>query len=300
VSTLSLSRAQLIAFILQDTDGSEVTGLAGTFSVAISKDGGAFAAGSGVKAEIGSGWYSYDLTAAETDTPGPLAIKITGAGADQQNLLYQVSGSVWESPAGTNILTTEEAAAVLRCAEDDNNMLMLLPQIDAYIEHATGRNWAADTTVRQEAKSAARMLLVRWHEDPGGMAAGSSLGFGLTATLVQLEALALTLETAGVPDEALALAASIPESSATEIAVTITPVLVFNHEMDEDAEDAVSLEDADGNVVAATAALDVTGRILTITPGEDLEVEASYTLIIDAAPDIYGQTLSTEIGFSTA
>jgi len=179
-------------------------------------------------------------------------------------------------------------------------MLMLLPQIDAYIEQATGRNWAADTTVRQEAKSAARMLLVRWHEDPGGMASGSSLGFGLTATLVQLEALALTLETAGVPDEALALAASIPESGATEIAVTITPVLVFNHEMDEDAEDAVSMEDADGNVVAATAALDVTGRILTITPGEDLEVEASYTLIIDAAPDIYGQTLSTEIGFSTA
>jgi len=90
LSTLSLSRAQLIAFILQDTDGIEVTELAGTFSVAISKDGSAFAAGSGVKAEIGSGWYSYELTAAETDTPGPLAIKVTGAGADQQNLLYQV------------------------------------------------------------------------------------------------------------------------------------------------------------------------------------------------------------------
>ena len=92
-----------------------------------------------------------------------------------------------------NILTPAEAATVLRVAEDDQNMLDLLPQVDAYLEMASGRDWAADEPIRPEAKSAARMLLVRWYEDPGGMAAGSALGFGLQAAVVQLEALALSL-----------------------------------------------------------------------------------------------------------
>ena len=55
-----------------------------------------FATGAGVKDEIGSGWYSYQLTAAETDTDGPLAVRSLAAGATQQNLTYQVSGSVWD------------------------------------------------------------------------------------------------------------------------------------------------------------------------------------------------------------
>jgi hypothetical protein len=89
------------------------------------------------------------------------------------------------------ILTPYEAATVLRLEEDDPNMLDLLVQVDAYIKNATGRDWAADTPILPEAKAAARMLLVRWHEDPGGMEAGAALGFGLSACLVQLEALAL-------------------------------------------------------------------------------------------------------------
>lgn len=92
-----------------------------------------------------------------------------------------------------NILTAAEAATVLRCDQADADMLQLLPSVDAYLKNATGRDWAADTPIRPEAKSAARMLLVRWHEDPGGMAAGSALGFGLSACLVQLEAVALQL-----------------------------------------------------------------------------------------------------------
>ncbi|NMC84294.1 MAG: phage gp6-like head-tail connector protein [Anaerolineaceae bacterium] len=92
-----------------------------------------------------------------------------------------------------NILTESEAAKVLRTGEDDPVMLDLLPQVDAYIENATGRDWAADEPIQAAAKSAARMLLVRWYEDPGGMAAGVSLGFGLNAALVQLKVLALEL-----------------------------------------------------------------------------------------------------------
>lgn len=90
------------------------------------------------------------------------------------------------------ILTPEEAADVLRCDIFDQNMLNMLPAIDAYIERATGRDWAADSIIPQGAKSAARILLVQWHEDPGMMAGGIAvLSGGLQACLTQLEALAL-------------------------------------------------------------------------------------------------------------
>jgi len=91
-----------------------------------------------------------------------------------------------------NILTAAEAAAALRCAVDDPAMLALLPQVDAYIRQATGHDWAADTPVISEAKSAARMLLVMWYENPAMTASGvTALNHGLTAALVQLESLAL-------------------------------------------------------------------------------------------------------------
>jgi hypothetical protein len=91
-----------------------------------------------------------------------------------------------------NILTVTEAATVLRTEETDQNMLDLLPQVDGYIKNATGRDWAADSPVRPEAKAAARILLVRAHEDPGAMAQpAASTSWALTACLVQLEALAL-------------------------------------------------------------------------------------------------------------
>ncbi len=91
----------------------------------------------------------------------------------------------------TYILTAEEGAAALRCEETDAAMLDLLPQVDAFLLTATGHNWAADTTIHATAKSAARMLLVMWHEDPGMMGSVANLNFGLTSCLVQLKALAL-------------------------------------------------------------------------------------------------------------
>jgi len=91
-----------------------------------------------------------------------------------------------------NILTASEAATVLRCETTDADMLALLPAVDAYIKNATGHDWASDNPVLPEAKSAARMLLVKWHEDPGMMSNGTaSLGYGLASCLIQLEAKAL-------------------------------------------------------------------------------------------------------------
>ena len=193
---LSLGKIELIEFVLVDTDGIEVPGLADTFSVEISKNGGVFAAGVGDKAEVSDGWYTYELTADETDTEGPLAVKITGVGIAQQNLVYEVSGSILEIGVGDHILTTAEAAAVLRCDEDDQNMLLLLPAIDAYIKMGTGHDWAADTTIREEAKNAARIALVQWHEDPGmTLSELRTLSLGFNACMTQLEAIALHYRT---------------------------------------------------------------------------------------------------------
>lgn len=91
-----------------------------------------------------------------------------------------------------NILTAAEAATVLRCEASDQAMLDLLPQVDAYINNATGRDWTLDYSIRPEAKSAARILLVRAHEDPGAMAQpADAMSWGLQACLTQLEAIAL-------------------------------------------------------------------------------------------------------------
>lgn len=89
------------------------------------------------------------------------------------------------------ILSGPEAANVLRCAEDDALMLQLLPQIDAYIERATGHDFSDDTEISNRAKSAAMMLLVMWHENPAQMGGEDPLHFGLSAALTQLEADAL-------------------------------------------------------------------------------------------------------------
>ncbi len=93
-----------------------------------------------------------------------------------------------------NILTAAEAATALRTVVTDPAMLQLLPQVDAYIETATGRDWTGDEPIYEQAKAAARMLLVRWHEDPGMMGqAQGLLPQGCSAALAQLEAIALKL-----------------------------------------------------------------------------------------------------------
>lgn len=88
-----------------------------------------------------------------------------------------------------NILTATEAANALRVDEDDAYMLDLLDQVDAAIQMATGRDWTSDDPMNPLAKAAARMLLVRMHEDPGGMAAGGMMSLAVSSALAQLEAL---------------------------------------------------------------------------------------------------------------
>jgi hypothetical protein len=90
-----------------------------------------------------------------------------------------------------NILTDDEAAAVLRVEADNPDMTGLLDLVDNYIKAATGRDWTTDTPIHPGAKAAARMLLVMWFENPAMTGQPGALDFGLRAMLTQLEAEAL-------------------------------------------------------------------------------------------------------------
>lgn len=101
-------------------------------------------------------------------------------------------------PESAHILSILEASNVLRCDEDDPNMLLLLPAIDSYIGMGTGWNWAVDEPVNELAKNAARMLLVMWYETPSmvltaGGISSTVLGPGFNACMFQLKVLAMEL-----------------------------------------------------------------------------------------------------------
>ncbi|TRZ48833.1 hypothetical protein D4S03_09160 [bacterium] len=273
-----------------------VTPVAGTL--------GTWASGSWVEGVPGI--YQFGIpNAALAAGADSVVIVFTSAESQDADISIYLTASeligIGESVSVSCILTSAEAAAILRVAEDDQDMLALLPLVDEYIERSTGRDWAADSVVDNGAKAAARMLLVQWFENPAMQASGiASLEFGLNAVLTQLEARALQLETTGVPAEALAITSSMPSDGEADVAIGVAPVLVFNHQMHADAPEAVALADADGTAVVITAALDVTGKILTITPTSDLTAAAVYTLTLTAIPDIYGQTLTTTREFQTA
>jgi hypothetical protein len=85
-----LNQANAVKFCLVDASYAEVAGLGGTYTLELSKIDGAFVGSAGVKTETSDGWYQYIGTAAEADTIGPLAIKVTGVGIIQQNLVVNV------------------------------------------------------------------------------------------------------------------------------------------------------------------------------------------------------------------
>jgi hypothetical protein len=200
-----------------------------------------------------------------------------------------------------NILTAAEAAIVLRCEATDADMLQLLPVVDAYIKLATGRDWTLDTTIEPLAKGAARILLTQWHEDPGMMIAGAAnMSGGLRACLAQLEAKALLLVDEGIPTEALELV-SAPEDGELTVAISVRPLLVFNHAMrDYRSEPILYLYTAAGVPVPMTLTIDSTNKRFTITPTSSLAAGTEYKVVFTNAADVFGQTLTQTIRFRTA
>lgn len=85
-----LNQVNEIVFFLGDTNGAAVTGLGSSFTLQIRKPAGSFVGSAGTKGEVSDGWYYYRNTAGEADTYGPVAIRVTGAGVDTQNLIATV------------------------------------------------------------------------------------------------------------------------------------------------------------------------------------------------------------------
>lgn len=104
-----LNQANRIVFVMVDSTGTEVSGLGSGFTLTLSKSGAAFVASAGTKAEIGNGWYTYLATASEADTIGPIAIRVTGAGAVQQNLAYVVQQYNPQAIAFTYTVTNSQS-----------------------------------------------------------------------------------------------------------------------------------------------------------------------------------------------
>jgi len=101
-----------------------------------------------------------------------------------------------------------------------------------------------------------------------------------------------------VAPSALSLSSALPADGASGVATSVTPVLTFNNALINNAIYMVTLAKADGTVAAVTAALDVTKKIMTVTPGSALSASTTY-LLSYAVEDIYGQHLSGVVNFAT-
>lgn len=99
---------------------------------------------------------------------------------------------------------------------------------------------------------------------------------------------------------ALALSTSVPADDATGIVVTANVVLTFNNALVAAAINNVTLLDDALAPVAGATTLDATRKIMTINPTASLDASTEYTVVISGVTDIYGQTLTSVVTFTTA
>ena len=104
--------------------------------------------------------------------------------------------------------------------------------------------------------------------------------------------------TTTTPD-ALALSSSIPAEDATGVSKTAAKTMTFNNALQDDSVDGVSLLDENFEVVAVAVTLDATKKIISVTPSSALTGTKAYT-IVASVRDLYAQTLSTVLHFTTA
>lgn len=77
------------------SSGDHLTNIGGVTPILqISKAGGAWVSISRTVEEIGSGWYSVQLTSDDTDTIGDFILRVTGDGADPTDIVGQISASI--------------------------------------------------------------------------------------------------------------------------------------------------------------------------------------------------------------
>jgi hypothetical protein len=121
-----------LAVYLVDSSGTPVTGFVpASGELQVSLSGSALANGGGIWTEIGSGFYTYEATQAETQTYSFLALVITNAG---------IKTFVWTEDIGTRIAEGETDSAYLRIP-----LYLLLAD---GITPATGLDLSIDVTSR--------------------------------------------------------------------------------------------------------------------------------------------------------
>jgi hypothetical protein len=140
-----------------------------------------------------------------------------------------------------NILTAAQAANALRVETTDPRMLDLLPQVDLFIQSATGRDWTQDQTKHATAISAATMLLVQWYENPAMLGAEESLSFGLIAALAQLEAEALKYHSRAVAGLTGAGSILLPGAQLGDEVISVTGIYGVSGDQSANFESSISV-----------------------------------------------------------
>lgn len=106
-----------------------------------------------------------------------------------------------------------------------------------------------------------------------------------------------TPDTVSAPSD-IALSSIVPTDDAADVAVSSTVVLTFNNKI---SSESVALISAAGAVVSVTKTFDTTGKILTLTPAENLSASTAYIVAVSGVVDVYGQELAaTAKNFTTA
>ena len=88
------STPTIVFLLVSDEDGvTAMPGLGSSVKAQISKNGGSFTNITGSVAEIGNGWYKFDLSNNETDVEGSLIVAASAAGTLEWRDLHQVYSS---------------------------------------------------------------------------------------------------------------------------------------------------------------------------------------------------------------
>jgi len=98
----------------------------------------------------------------------------------------------------------------------------------------------------------------------------------------------------------LTLSSSAPADADIAVAIDTKPVLTFNNAI-VNYSNVILLDETDNTFVANTVSLDVTGKILTISPTVSLVTAKTYDIILSGVTDVYGQSMVQQIiKFTTA
>lgn len=91
---------------------------------------------------------------------------------------------------------------------------------------------------------------------------------------------------------AIALSSIVPADNDVDIAKNANIVMTFNNAI---ASEAVVVTKDDGTIVLGSKGWDVTAKILTFNPTNDLSNSAVYIVTIGGVVDIYGQSLAAAV-----